>query len=177
MGLLASGGCTDLQLPHSTARTAAASQDEILTSLLRTDTDTVGQMWLGHVSHHSMATYCRDLGSCPDRPWSGCNSSVMDKGNYSPVGGPLLLQRSLFDAVQSNACQFSRRYAPSVTKAKTSMFRRRDMICLLARMQTYLQNHARVHSRSRPSSLSRESACEFRDAGEGKMQMLSSSSL
>lgn len=42
--------------------------------------------------------------------------------------------------------QFRRRRAPSLTKAETSMFKRRDVICLLARMHTDSQNHARVRS-------------------------------
>lgn len=41
--------------------------------------------------------------------------------------------------------QFRRR-APSMTKAETSMFKRRDVVCLLARTQTDSQNHARVRS-------------------------------
>lgn len=41
--------------------------------------------------------------------------------------------------------QFRRR-APSPTKTVTSMFKRRDVICLLARTQTDAQSHARVRS-------------------------------
>lgn len=42
--------------------------------------------------------------------------------------------------------QFRKRSAPSLTKAETSMFKRRDVICLLARTQTDSQNHARARS-------------------------------